>query len=80
MVAPPNEKPWKVETMIGMQVRQQNMHRVGIGVPLQCTEHAAAEVDGQRGGVGRGQEVPGRWRIGPDHTAGATEYGDSHAH
>ena len=66
--------------MVGVQVRQQDMHRVGVGVALQRAEHTAAEIDDQRRRVGCGQEVPGRWRIRPDNTAGATEYGDSHAH
>ena len=80
MVAPPNEEPWKVETMIGVEVRQQNMHRVRIRVTLQCAEHTTAEIDHQGRVFRGGQEVPGRWRIWPDNTAGATEYGDSHAH
>ena len=63
-----------------MQMRQQHMHRVGVGVALQCAEHSATEIEDQRRRVGCAQEVPGRWRIGPDNTAGATEYGDSHAH
>ena len=80
MVAPPDEQAGKIEAVVGMQVRQQYVHRVGVGVALQRTEHAAAEVDDQWRGVGRGQQIPGRWRIRPDNTAGATEYGDSHAH
>ena len=80
MVAPPNEEPWKVETMIRVEVRQQNMHRVRIRVTLQCAEHTTAEIDHQGRVFRGGQEVPGRWRIRPDNTAGATEYGDSHAH
>ena len=80
MIAPPNEKPRKVEAMIGMQVREQNVHRVGIGVALKRAEHTAPEIDDQWRGVRRAQEVPGCWRIRPDNTAGATEYGDSHAH
>jgi hypothetical protein len=49
-------------------------------VALERAEHAAAEVDGERRGVGCGQQITGRWRIRPDNTAGATENGDSHAH
>ena len=63
MVAPPNEQPGQVEAMVGVQVRQQDVHRVGVGVALQRAEHAASEIDDQRQGVGRGQQVPGRWRI-----------------
>ena len=80
MVAPPDEQAGQVEAMVGVQVRQQDVHRVRIGVALKRTEHTTPEIDDQRRGVGRGQEVPGRWRIRPDNTAGATEYGDSHAH
>jgi hypothetical protein len=80
VVAPPNEEAGKVEAMIGMQVRQQYVHRVRIRMALQRTEYTTAEVNGQRRGFGRRQQIPGRWRIRPDNTAGATEYGDSHAH
>lgn len=66
--------------MVGVQVRQQNMNSIGIGMALKCAEHSAAEIDRQGRGIGRAQKVPGRWRIRPDNTAGATEYGDSHAH
>jgi hypothetical protein len=66
--------------MVGVQVRQQNVYRVGIRVALQRTEHTTTEVDGQGRGFGRRQKVSGRWRIRPDNTAGATEYGDSHIH
>lgn len=47
---------------------------------LQCAEDTATEVERQRRGVGRGDEISGSGRIGTDNTAGATEYGDSHAH
>jgi hypothetical protein len=47
---------------------------------LKRAENTAAEIDDHRRSVGRGQQVPGRWRIRPDNTAGAAEYGDSHAH
>ena len=80
MIAPPDEQAGKVEAVVGMQVRKQHMHRVGVRVALQRTQYAAAEIDDEWRGVGRSQQVPGRWRIRPDNTAGATEYGDSHAH
>ena len=80
MVAAPDEQPGQVEAMVGVQVRQQDVYRVGVGMTLQRAEHAAAEIDRKRRGVRRAQQVPGRWRIWPDNTAGATEYGDSHAH
>jgi hypothetical protein len=46
----------------------------------QGTENSAAEIDDKRRRVGCSQQIPGRWRIRPDNTAGATEYGDSHTH
>jgi hypothetical protein len=66
--------------VVGMQVRQQHVHGVGIGIALQRAEHAGAEVKDKRWGVRRGEQVTRSWRIRPGHTAGATEYGDSHAH
>jgi hypothetical protein len=80
MVAPPDEQAGKVEAVVGVQVRQQDVHRVGVRMALQRAEYAAAEIDDQRRSVGGGQQIPGRWRIRPDDTAGATEYGDSHSH
>ncbi len=66
--------------MVGVKMREQNVHRVGVGVTLQRAEYATAEIHHQRRGVGRRHEVAGGWRIWPDNTAGATEYGDSHTH
>jgi hypothetical protein len=66
--------------VVGVQVRQQHLDVVGIGVSLQRAEHAAAEVDHQWRGVGRGEEISGRRRIRPGNATGATEHGDSHAH
>jgi hypothetical protein len=63
-----------------MKVREQNMHGVGIGMALKRAKYSAPEIDHHRRGVGRAQQIPGRRRIRPDNTAGATEYGDSHAH
>ncbi len=80
VIAPPHEQAGQVQAVVGMQMREQHMHRVGVGMALQRAEHSAAEVDDQRRRVGRGQQIAGRWRIRPDNTAGATEYGDSHAH
>ena len=80
MVAAPNEKARQIEAMVGVQVRKQDVYRVGIGVALKRAEHTAPEIDDHRRGIGRAQEVPGCWRIRPDNTAGATEYGDSHTH
>jgi hypothetical protein len=59
---------------------KQYVNGVGIRVTLQRAQHATTEIDDQRGRIRGGQQVSGRWRIRPDHTAGATEYGDSHAH
>ena len=70
----------KIEAVVGVQMRQQDVHRVRIGMALQRTEHASAEIEHQRRRVGRGDEVSGRRRIWTDNTAGTTEYGDSHAH
>jgi hypothetical protein len=80
MVSPPDEQAREVQTMVGVEVRQQNMNSIGIRMTLKCAEYSAAEIDHQRRGVGRTQKIPRRWRIRPDNTAGATEYGDSHAH
>ncbi len=78
MVTTPDEQAGKVEAMVGVKMRQQNMHRVGVCMALQRTKHSAAEIDDKGGRVGCAQQIPGRWRIRPDNTAGATEYGDSH--
>jgi hypothetical protein len=66
--------------MIGMQMREQYMHRVGVGMALQRAKDSATEIDGQRRRVRGRQQIARGWRIRPDNTAGATEYGDSHAH
>ena len=80
MIAPPDEQAGQVEAVVGVQVREQHMHRVGVGVTLQGAKHSTAEIDAQRRGVRGGKEVARSWRIRPDNTAGATEYGDSHVH
>jgi hypothetical protein len=80
MVPAPNEQPGQIKTVVGMKVGEKNVNRVGVGMALQRSEHSTAEVDRKRRGVWCGQEVSGRWRIGPDNAAGATENGDSHAH
>jgi hypothetical protein len=49
-------------------------------MPLKCTKHAAAEVDDQWRRIRRGDQITRSWRIRPDDTAGATQYGYSHAH
>ncbi|GAA3526466.1 hypothetical protein GCM10023077_00300 [Mycolicibacterium helvum] len=66
--------------MVGMQMRQQNVNVVWVGVALQRTQHAAAEIENKRWRVGCSQQVPGRRRIRPDNAAGATKDGDSHSH
>ena len=80
VIAPPHEQAGQVEAVVGVQVREQDMHRVGVGMALQRAQHSAAEIDDQRRRVRCGQQITRRWRIRPDNTAGATEYGDSHAH
>ena len=80
MVAPPDEQTGKVQTVIGVEVGQQHAHGTGIGMPLKCTKHAAAEVDDQWRRIRRGDQITRSWRIRPDDTAGATQYGYSHAH
>jgi hypothetical protein len=80
VVTTPHEQTGKVQAMVGVQMRKQHMHRVGVCMALQRTENSAAEIDNKRRRVGCSQQIPGRWRIRPDNTAGATEYGDSHTH
>ncbi|GAA2787881.1 hypothetical protein GCM10010533_27710 [Mycolicibacterium pallens] len=63
-----------------MQMRQQDMDLVGVGVALQRAEHPTPEIEHERRGVRCRQQVSGRRRIRPDNTAGATEDGDSHSH
>ncbi len=31
--------------MVGMQMREQHMHRVGVGMALQRAKHSATEID-----------------------------------
>ncbi|GAY17922.1 hypothetical protein MSZK_46480 [Mycobacterium sp. shizuoka-1] len=66
--------------MVGVQMGQQDVDVVGVGVALQGAEHTAAEIEDKRRGVRRGQQVAGRRRIRSDNTAGATKDGDSHSH
>ena len=80
VIAPPHEQAGQIQAVVGVQMREQDMHGVGVGVALQRAKHSAAEIDDQRRGVRGGEQVARRWRIRPDNTAGATEYGDSHAH
>ena len=80
VVAPPHEQAGQVQTVVGVQVREQHMDRVGVGVTLQRAKHSTPEIDDQRRSVRGGKQVARSWRIRPDNTAGATEYGDSHAH
>ncbi len=56
VVAPPHEQAGQVEAVVGMQVREQHVHRVGIGVTLQRAEHSAPEIDDQRRRVGGGKQ------------------------
>ena len=51
VVAPPDEQSRQVQAVIGVQVRQQDVHFAGIRVALQRTEYSAAEIDHQRGRV-----------------------------
>ena len=66
--------------MVGVQMGQQHVNGVRIRMTLQGAEDTTPEVENQGRGVGRGDEISGRGRIRTDHTAGTTEYGDSHAH
>lgn len=66
--------------MVGVQMRKQHMHIVGIGIALQRAQYAAPKIDDQWRSIRRGDQVSRGWRIRPDDAAGATEYGDSHTH
>jgi hypothetical protein len=79
VVATPDEQPRQIKAMIGVQMGQQDVHLVGVGVALQRPEHAAAEVDDQWRGVGGGQQVARRRRIRPDDTSRAAQDGQSHS-
>lgn len=60
VVAPPHEKPGEIEAVIGMQMRQQHVHGVGVGRGSKGSEHTTTEVEYQRWGVRRGDQISGR--------------------
>ena len=45
VVAPPHEQAGQIEAVVGVQMRQQHVHRVGVGVALQRAEHTTTEVE-----------------------------------
>src|SRR6185295_11213915 len=45
MVSAPYEQAGQIKAVVCVQVRQQNVHGVGVGVPLQGTQHAATEIE-----------------------------------
>jgi len=78
VVAAPDEQPGQIQAVVGVQVRQQHMHRSRVDVPLQGAQHPAAEVDNQRWRVRRLQQVSRCRRVRTHHTPGAAEHGQSH--
>jgi len=45
MVSAPYEQAGQIKAVVCVQVRQQDVHGVGVGVPLQGTQHAATEIE-----------------------------------
>jgi hypothetical protein len=45
VVPPPHEQAGQVQAVICVQVREQHMHRVGVGMALQRAEDSTPEVD-----------------------------------
>ena len=45
MVSAPYEQAGQIKAVVCVQVRQQDVHRVGVGVALQGTQHAATEIE-----------------------------------
>ena len=65
MVAPPHEQAGQIQAVVGVQVRQQDLHFAGIGVALQRSQDAAAEVDHQRAAPGALSRYPDAGESGP---------------
>ena len=47
--APPDEQAGQIQTVVGVQMRQQDVDLTGVGVALQGPENPTAEVDGEGG-------------------------------
>jgi hypothetical protein len=45
VIAPPHEQARKVKTVVCMQMREEYVHRIRIGIPLQRTQHATTEIE-----------------------------------
>ena len=80
MVAAPHEPTRQVQAVVCVEMREQNIDGARIGVTLKGTEHATAEVDGERRSVRGRYQVPRSRRIWPGDATGTAQYGDSHSH
>ena len=80
MVAAPDEQSRQVKAVIGVQVRQQNVDRTRIGVPLQRAEYATTEVDHQGRSIRGPEQITRCRRIRANDAPGAAQHGNSHGH